>query len=116
MINRGFSPNRLRMIRSPVNLEEIRPSLNGEAFRQRHSIPREAFVVLSAGSMGLKQGLLNVVEAARQDRHACQWVLVGEGETRMLLEQAIALNGLGRVITLLPLQAPCDMSEYVCCG
>jgi colanic acid biosynthesis glycosyl transferase WcaI len=67
--------------------------------------------------MGLKQGLTNVIEAARQardrpgDTRPIVWVLVGDGETREKLVQLVKDHELGNAVRLLPFQPAESMSQ-----
>jgi colanic acid biosynthesis glycosyl transferase WcaI len=117
LVARGYPADRTRVIRSPIDVERIRPVPFNPDHRRRLGIPADAFVVLSAGSMGLKQGLANVVEAARRQRdrgdrgrQIC-WVLVGDGETRADLEHAVSSQALGERVRVLPFQPEEQMSD-----
>ena len=110
---RGYPANRIRIIPSPVDLKQIHPISNGIAFREAHALSPNDFVVLYSGSMGLKQGMTNVVEAARILRNsdpAAKWVLVGDGELRPIIENLIADYALKEFVRLLPFQAESEMS------
>lgn len=107
LVAEGVPAARIRIIRSPVDIDAVRPGANGLAFRLRHGLTEEKFVVLYAGSMGLKQGLENVIAAACLVRDRCpsvRWVLVGEGETRTNVERLMVANGLGETVIILPFQ------------
>jgi len=114
---RGYPASRIRVIRSPVDLDLVRPLPPSAEYREALGVPGDAFVVLFAGSMGLKQGLMNVVEAARQVRNRgpeqrpIVWVLVGDGETRGRLDQFTKQHDLGAVVRLLPFQPAEEMSQ-----
>ena len=113
LVARGYPPDRIRIIRDSVDLELIRPLTNGGAFRHAIQLSPDDFVVLYSGSMGLKQGLPNAVEAARLLREECmavKWVLVGDGELRPEVERRIADHGLEQQVRLLPLQPEEQMS------
>jgi colanic acid biosynthesis glycosyl transferase WcaI len=107
---RGFPSGHIRLIRSPVDLHRVRPLPLRPEYRQRLGIPANAFVVLFAGSMGLKQGLTNVVEAAvrlrqrRADSRPVAWVLVGDGEMRGELGRLIREHQLDDTVLLLEFQ------------
>lgn len=106
LIGNGYPDDRIRVIGSPINIHHIKPVPPGD-LRKRLQIPEDCFVVLFAGSMGLKQGLLNVIEAARLGRDRGEsicWVIVGEGEARKSVERSIAEYELTDVVKLLPLQ------------
>lgn len=108
---RGYPAGRIHLIRDPTDLELIRPVPRDGAFRARYGIPVSAFVVLQAGSMGLKQGLMNVVAAANlaRDTNIC-WVLVGAGEARSDLIEATRRQGLERSVRFVPFQPGNEIS------
>jgi colanic acid biosynthesis glycosyl transferase WcaI len=114
---RGYRADTIRLIRSPVDLEQIKPVPFRPEYRQRLGIPANAFVVLFAGSMGLKQGLTNVVEAALRLRtrggssRPVMWMLVGDGEARMDLDRLITRHDLGESVRLLPFQPAEDIAQ-----
>lgn len=113
LIAHGYPTERIRVIRSPVDVEMIRPVLPDPAFRNKLHLALDDFVVLYSGSMGLKQGLATVVEAARLLKASCpvvKWVLVGDGELKPVLYGLIARYNLGEQIRLLPFQSEADMS------
>jgi colanic acid biosynthesis glycosyl transferase WcaI len=86
-----------------VDLEEIHPLEGVSSYRQALGIGKESVVALYSGSMGAKQGLEVLVEAARvlMDERQVQFVICGEGPAREELEQAA--GGLDNV-HFLPLQ------------
>jgi colanic acid biosynthesis glycosyl transferase WcaI len=107
----GFPADRIKVIRSPIDVDQIRPVPRDDAFRRTHGIPEHALVVLHAGSMGRKQGLMNVIDAATLTRDAdiC-WVLVGDGETLHELEEAVGKRELSSTVRFLPFQSQSDMA------
>jgi colanic acid biosynthesis glycosyl transferase WcaI len=113
LVERGFPADRIRLIRSPVNIEKIKPSSEGLRFRAEHGLSAGEFVVLYAGSMGIKQGLLHIVEAARLLREKAprlRWVLVGDGELRQAVAQRIREYHVEEEVRMLPLQAEEEMA------
>jgi colanic acid biosynthesis glycosyl transferase WcaI len=102
----------ISVIPSPINVELIRPVPRTGAFRARHAIPRDALVVMHAGSMGMKQGLLNVIAAARltRDTKIC-WVLVGEGDALSDLIEATRRDDLGSHVWFVPFQPEEALAE-----
>lgn len=112
LVQHGYPKHRIRVIRSPVDLERIRPVPSDGEFRARYGIPESAFVVMHAGSMGLKQGLMNVVSAGGLTRGAgIHWVLVGDGEARGELVEATRVNGLEDVVRFIPFQRDEELSR-----
>lgn len=101
----GYPANRIRLARDPIDVELVRPVAPDPAVRTRFGIPQDRFVVLHAGSMGVKQGLMNVVEAAAltRDTRVC-WVLVGDGEAREELVAAVRARHLDETVRFVPFQ------------
>lgn len=113
LMEHHFPQERIRLIYNPVDIEIVRPT-DGIAFRKAHGWSPDGFVVLFSGSMGLKQGLTNVVEAARLTRDEfpqIKWVLVGDGESKCSVEKLISTHGLSEFVRLLPLQPLSEMSS-----
>ena len=108
-----YPADRIRVIPSPVDLERIHPVPYDGGFREAHGLSGQDFVVLYSGSMGLKQGMANVVEAARvlqTSNPGVKWVLVGDGESRPVIEKLINDYALARHVCLLPLQPESGMA------
>jgi glycosyltransferase involved in cell wall biosynthesis len=102
----GYPPRQVSVILESVDLDRIRPSADGD-FRRANGIGADDFVVLYSGSMGIKQGLPNVVEAARLLKgktSRVKWVLAGEGEQRGEVESLVKSHKLTDCVLLLPLQ------------
>ena len=79
------------------NWTHITPATSSRSqMRQQLGWPEDDFIALHAGNMGLKQGLENVVAAARiagEQRSPVRFVLMGNGSQRPDLERMAA--GLG---------------------
>lgn len=112
LVEHGYPADRIRLSPDPIDVELIRPVTRDPAFRTRSGLPGDAFVVLHAGSMGLKQGLMNIVEAATRTRgtRVC-WVLVGDGEAKDDLAAAVRARGLDDAVRFAPLQREDEMSR-----
>ena len=105
LVGHGFPVDRIRLIRSPIDIEQIRPVASDGSFRRRYSIPTDACVILHAGSMGKKQGLMNVVDAAAMNAgNRLRWVFVGDGEDKALLVEAVRARGLEDAVRFVPFQ------------
>ena len=112
LVKAGFPHDRISVIANPIDVEQVRPVSHDGAFRERYSIPRDAFVVMHAGSMGLKQGLLTVIAAAAVTRDTrVHWVFVGDGEVRNALVTAAQDNGVAERVHFVPFQPEERMSE-----
>ena len=89
------------------------PTGDRDAVRERFGWPSTTSVVLHAGNMGLKQGLEQVVEAARradETRADVLYVLVGDGSQRGALESLA--DGVSR-IQFLPFQPEEDLPDVL---
>jgi len=85
----GLQPGAVAVVRNWSHLADIEPPNRGDA-RVAFGWEPEHFVVLHAGNMGLKQGLENVVAAARlanAQRSDVRFVLLGDGNQRERLAE-----------------------------
>jgi colanic acid biosynthesis glycosyl transferase WcaI len=102
-----------RIVPFPNWVHVAAPSGDREAMRKRLGWQPHATVVLHAGNMGLKQGLEQVVEAARladQSDQELLFALVGDGSQRRALEsQAVGIRG----IQFLPFQPEQDLPDML---
>lgn len=105
LVQHRYPADQIRVIPSPIDIELVRPVPRTGTFRTQHGISEDALLVMHAGSMGLKQGLTNVVAAARHSRDAniC-WVLVGEGEARADLIEATRRDDMRHRVLFVPFQ------------
>jgi colanic acid biosynthesis glycosyl transferase WcaI len=113
LVAHGYAPERIHVIRSPINTSAIRPNTDGSPFRAANGIGKDEFVVLWSGSMGVKQDLMTPVNAAAllRDTHPpVRWVFVGDGELKPQLLHAIQERKVSDRVTVLPLQPESGMS------
>lgn len=99
VIHRRFAEHAHTALRVPESKLTVIPnwthmphqaSMSRDHARDLLGWSRDAVIALHAGNMGLKQGLENVVEAAREsDRRGgpVQFVLMGDGNQRQILEE-----------------------------
>lgn len=107
LMRHGFAEERIELIRSPIDLEEFRPLARDSAFREKYSLRDDAFVLLFAGSMGLKQDMQSILNGARRLREShpkIRWLLVGDGEQKAAVEKQIEAEQLQECVRLLPFQ------------
>jgi glycosyltransferase involved in cell wall biosynthesis len=104
----GVDAPRVRRIR---NWTHVAPAMVGRAeMRERLGWPGDALVCLHAGNMGHKQGLENVIEAARiaaASNMPVVFAFAGDGNQRAMLETLAARHRLPNV-RFMPLQ-PADV-------
>jgi glycosyltransferase involved in cell wall biosynthesis len=105
----GAEPHRIVRLRNwrqiPDAAEERR------AIRERYGWQEDDFICLHGGNMGHKQGLENLIEAARlaaSSDNGLRFVLAGDGNRRAELETLAAAHGLSNVQFLPSL----DSGEY----
>jgi glycosyltransferase involved in cell wall biosynthesis len=90
--NFGVDRRRIREIRNWNHVESPDPVASA-AFRRAHRWEPDDIIVLHAGNMGYKQGLENVIAAARlSETKGCRvrFVLLGDGNQRASLVTAAA--------------------------
>ena len=88
----GVDIRRIREIRNWTHIKPPDPDASA-AFREAHHWNTDDVVVMHAGNMGYKQGLENVVAAARlayRQNSRARFVLIGDGNQRTGLEAAAA--------------------------
>lgn len=103
LLVKGVDQKRILYFPNWVDVAHIKPSSASTAYRSRLGIASDAVVVLFSGTLGGKQGLLVIPEAARSlaSRQNLVFVICGDGVMKPRLESACA--GLPNV-RLLPLQ------------
>jgi colanic acid biosynthesis glycosyl transferase WcaI len=109
---RGVAPAKLSVVRNWVDLGEIHPLEKPSVYRSQLGFGSEDFVVLYAGTLGAKQGLHSLIEAAERLRGEVriQFVFVGEGPLREELEARS--RGLPNV-RFMPFQPRCRLNELM---
>jgi colanic acid biosynthesis glycosyl transferase WcaI len=103
LMTKGVDPSRCVHFPNWVDTREIYPLPNPSPLRLELGIAENAVVALYSGSMGKKQGLDLLVDAARQLSHRSdlRFVFCGEGSYRQVFAEKA--KGLSNV-TFLPLQ------------
>lgn len=90
-INQRFPLVKTHLIRNGIDTKQFNIGGNGNAFRIKHHINEQAFVIAYAGIIGHAQGLEIIIEAAKAlstNQNIC-FMLVGDGPVKsMLLEMA----------------------------
>jgi colanic acid biosynthesis glycosyl transferase WcaI len=103
LLTKGVQQERTRYFPNWVDMSHVRPSLASGSYRAQLGIAANAMVVLFSGSLGAKQGLMMIPEAARilAERREIQFVICGDGVMKPQIEAAAA--GMTN-IHFLPLQ------------
>lgn len=111
LVDRGVPKQKLYFTPNFVDVELIVPGCKENPFSREHGL-KGAFVVLYAGNLGLTQGLEIIIDVAAElvDEPSIQFLIVGDGARRSVLEQNIAASNLPN-IRLLPFQPVCLVSE-----
>lgn len=113
IVNRGFSPNKVRLVTNGVNLNFFNKENECKEFRSTISDNND-FLVYYAGLLGLAQGLGVIIEVARELKKYknIRFFLIGDGpEKNKLIElaQSYQLEN----VKFLPLQKKQDMPRIV---
>ncbi len=103
--DKGVEPARLHVLPNWADLDTIRPGRRDNKIRQELGLKSE-IVALYAGSLGEKQGLESVLEAAALTREnlGIKYLIAGEGAVRARLTAQAAKMGLEN-LSFLPLQS-----------
>jgi len=98
LIRRGTKPERVFAVHNGAATDLFSPG-NQAAARQELNLPSEAVLVGFVGTLSAYQGLDLLVDAAalcpQDDRRPTYFVIVGDGERRSMVEEAITRRGLG---------------------
>jgi colanic acid biosynthesis glycosyl transferase WcaI len=113
LLVKGVERKRIRYFPNWVDLAHIKTTCASEGYRRRLGIAPDAVVALFSGTLGGKQGLLVIPEAARllASRDDVVFVICGDGIMKSKLEAASV--GLPN-IRLLPLQPFERLGELLC--
>lgn len=108
--DKGVAPQRQVLLPNWVDIHAIQPLDGPSPYRRELDIPADAVVALYSGSMGQKQGLELLGEAAHclSDQPNLYLVFGGEGPARTVLEQACAALPNVRFLGLQPTERLCD--------
>jgi colanic acid biosynthesis glycosyl transferase WcaI len=111
LLYKGVTAGKTRYLPNWVDLSRIKPPKNGN-YRAKLGISSDAIVVLFSGTLGGKQGLMVIPEAARllASRPDIAFVVCGDGVMKPQLESAAA--GLPN-IRFMPLQPAGRVSDLL---
>jgi len=111
LIVKGVQPKRIRYFPNWVDNSKIKPKLGVCAFREKLGIAPNAIVALFSGTLGGKQGLMVIPDAARllQNRSDIVFVICGNGVMKAELEAASAVLPNIRMIPLQPFDQLADL-------
>jgi len=112
LLDKGVEPARVALLPNWVDLASVRPWPGVSRYRRQLGIADDAIVALFSGTLGVKQSLLTIVEAARlmSGDAGIVFVICGDGPMKPVLESAG--HGL-RNLRLLPLQPVADLPELL---
>lgn len=113
LLVKGVERKRVRYFPNWVDVAHIKPTSGSDAYRSRFGIAADAVVVLFSGTLGGKQGLLVIPEAARllASRENIVFVICGDGVMKPQLESASAELPNMRLIPLQPFER---LGELLC--
>jgi colanic acid biosynthesis glycosyl transferase WcaI len=106
LLRKGVLPSKVRSFPNWVDISQVQPLGRASSYRQELGIAEDTKVVLFSGSLGGKQGLTVIPEAARllAQRKDILFVIGGEGVMKAQLQKASqGLNNL-RFLPLQPME------------
>lgn len=112
LLMKGVEQRRIRYFPNWVDVSHIKPKGPSGAFRLRLGIAADAVVALFSGTLGGKQGLMVIPQAAKllQSRENIVFVICGDGIMKPRL--AAATRGL-RNVRMLPLQPQENLGDLL---
>jgi colanic acid biosynthesis glycosyl transferase WcaI len=113
LLMKGVKPEKTRYFPNWADLHHITPSNSGEKYRSQLEISPDATVVLCSGSLGAKQGLMVIPEAAAMlsGRKDIVFVVCGDGVMKPRLQAATAGFSNVRFLALQPVER---LGELLC--
>ena len=87
---KGIPEDKIKVVPNWIDIEEMKPLPRDNEFSRQHILTGK-FVVGYAGTLGMSQGLMSVIEAARllKDRKEIEFFIVGDGiEQPKMMKQA----------------------------
>lgn len=77
---KGIDGNKVKVLRNWIDTDEMKPLPRGNTFSRKYNLNKN-FVVGYAGTLGMSQGLLSVIDAANilRDRNDIEFFIVGDG-------------------------------------
>jgi colanic acid biosynthesis glycosyl transferase WcaI len=112
VIAKGVPPERLVLVRNWVDLAQVRPLGRPSTYRAELGLPPDRFVVLYAGSIGAKQALSVVLNAAAslRDEPRVTFVIAGDGPDK---DRLVADYGALPNLLFLPIQPEERLGELL---
>ena len=112
LVQKGVRRKHVAVVRNWVDLDHIKPLEGVSAYRQELGLAAEDRVVLYSGNIGAKQGLSEVIAAARRlgSRPHIKFIIAGEGPAKA--ELAASAADLPNV-RFLPFQPYERLSEFL---
>ncbi|MFH0813638.1 MAG: glycosyltransferase family 4 protein [Pseudomonadota bacterium] len=101
---KGIGENKVRVLQNWIDINEMQPLPRDNDFSRQHHLNKK-FVVGYAGTLGMSQGLMSVIEAAHilRDRKEIEFFIVGDGIEKPKMLQQVKEYGLTNV-RFLPMQ------------
>lgn len=96
---KGIAPSSCIMFPNWVDANVIRPLSKEHSLRAAYGLSQEDKVILYSGNLGEKQGLENIIEAAKsfRDDGSVKFVLVGSGGGEVKLKEMVKESGLTNI-------------------
>jgi colanic acid biosynthesis glycosyl transferase WcaI len=111
----GVPRERLELVRNWVDFEQIKPANKPSCYRNELGFSPFDYVVQYSGSIGRKQALHTLLEAARllSDKTGIRFLIAGEGPEK---DGLVRNYGALPNVTFLGLQPPNRMNEFLACA
>lgn len=108
---KGVKPSRVRFFPNWVDIDAVRPIKGPSSYRAELGIAQDTVVALFSGTLGNKQGLMVIPEAARRlaDRGDIVFVICGDGVMKPQVEAATVDLPNVRLLPLQPVERLGDL-------
>jgi colanic acid biosynthesis glycosyl transferase WcaI len=112
LVSKRVSPDRIALVRNWTDLDQIRPLYDRNLFRVELGFSEETFVVLYSGSIGAKQALHVLLDAAERftgESRPVAFVVAGEGPAKPHLTERYGHLPNVRFLPLQPEDRLCEL-------
>jgi glycosyltransferase involved in cell wall biosynthesis len=103
----GIGESKVLLFRNAVDCDVFRPGLDGLTMRAQLGVAPDAFIVLYAGTFGFFNDIKVILEMAarfqRENNSRVQFIFVGDGNEKRMLQDFVAQNGLTNVRLVRPI-------------
>lgn len=112
--DKGVEEQNLYLLPNWADIDFVTPNTEFSDFKKKLGYSSDDYIILYSGNIGEKQGLENILYAAKNLRaeHKCKFLIVGEGSSKKRL-QILSKKLMTENVDFLPLQEYADLPSLL---